>query len=99
MTRLDFTRGQVVASLIYWGVWVFLLFAVPEILGWERVAPWVTLSETVDWVEKGRLLLADLIFAFVLAVAVHWRFQTPFIRTEAAALAIALFVHVCYVRV
>jgi len=81
------TRSQVIWSSVYWGVWVFLLFAIPEILGWERIAPWVTLSEEVGWVEHGHALLQDLIFAFVLGVAVHWRFGTPFGRTEAAAQA------------
>jgi len=85
-----FTREQLIASFLYWGVWVFVLFVVPEILGWERIAPWVTLSETVDVVEKGRQFLSDAIFFFVIGVAVHWRFQTPFGRTEAVALALAV---------
>lgn len=85
---LHLTRAQIAWSLAYWGVWVFLLFVWPEILGWERIAPWVTLSETVEWVEHGKRLLADLIFAFVLGVAVHWRYGTHFGRTEAIAQAL-----------
>lgn len=84
------TRAQVYWSLAYWGLWVFVLFLAPELLGWERIAPWVTLSETVGWVEHGRALLADLIFTFVIGVAVHWRFSTPFGRTEAVAQAVGL---------
>lgn len=87
---LGLTREQVLWSLAYWGLWVFVLFVVPEVLGWERVAPWVTLSETVGWVEHGRALLADLIFTFVLGVAVHWRFGTGFGRTEAVATALGV---------
>jgi hypothetical protein len=85
---LGLTRAQVIWSCLYWGVWIAVGFIAPEILGWDRLAPWVTLSETVGWVEHGRALLADLIFTFVLGVAVHWRFGTPFGRTEAVALAL-----------
>lgn len=84
------TREQVVTSLIVWGVWVLGYFLTFELIGWERIAPWVTLSETVGWVEHGRALVADLVFMFVIGVAVHWRFSTPFGRTEAVALAIGL---------
>jgi hypothetical protein len=82
------SKAQVAWSLAYWGVWVLGLFLIPELLGMERIAPWVTLSETVGWVEHGHVLLADLVFAFVLGVAVHWRLGTGFGRTEAAALAL-----------
>lgn len=84
------TRGQVIWSCAYWGAWVLGGFLIPEVLGWERVAPWVTLSEDVGWLEHGRALVADEIFMFVLAVAIHWRWGTPFIRTELVALAIGL---------
>lgn len=81
------THTQIVWSLIYWGIWL-VLFLVPEVLGLERVVPWVTLSETVGWLERGRLLLADLVCAFVVGVAIHWRFDTRFGRTELVALAL-----------
>jgi hypothetical protein len=87
------TRAQVLWSLAYWGVWVGLLFLIPEVLGWERVAPWVTLSETVGYVEHGRRLVADLVFAFVVGVAVHWRWGTPFGRTELVAIALGLLLY------
>jgi hypothetical protein len=87
---LGLSRAQVIWSLAYWGVWVFILFLAPEVLGWERIAPWVTLSETVGWVEHGRNLLADLIFTFVLGVAFHWRFGFPFGRTELVAQLVGL---------
>lgn len=91
---MGLTREQVIWSLVYWGIWVLLLFVVPEVLGWERIAPWVTLSETVGWVEHGRMLLADLIFMFVIGVAVHWRFGTPFGRTEAVATAFGFLLYI-----
>lgn len=86
------TREQVIASLIVWGVWVLGYFLACELLGFERVAPWVTLSETVGWLEHGRALVGDLVCAFVLGVAIHWRFSTPFGRTEAIALAAGVVV-------
>lgn len=87
---LGLSRAQVIWSLAYWGVWVFVLFLAPELLGMERVAPWVTLSETVGWVEHGKRLAADLIFMFVLGVAIHWRYGTTFGRTEAVAQVMGL---------
>lgn len=92
------SKAQVLWSLAYWGVWVGVLFVVPELLGLERVAPWVTLSETVGWLEHGRAIVADLVFAFVLGVAVHWRFGTPFGRTEAVALALGLVLYLARLR-
>ena len=87
---MGLTREQIIVSCAYWGVWVGVLFLAPEIIGMERLTPLVTLSETVGWVEHGRNLLADLIFTFVIGVAVHWRFSTPFGRTEAVAQALGL---------
>lgn len=86
---LGLTREQVIGSLIVWGVWVLGYFLAFEILGWQRIVPWdVTLSETVGWLEHGRILVADLVFVFVVGVAVHWRWGTPFGRTQAVALAL-----------
>lgn len=87
------TRIQLVASLGYWGVWIFGMFLIPELLGWERVAPWLTLSETAWWIEKAAPVMRSVFFGFLIGLAVHIRFQTRFGHAEAGGILIALIVH------
>lgn len=91
---MPLTREQIIASLIYWGIWVFGMFLIPEILGLERIAPWVTFSETDWWLQKTVPLVASGVFGFGIGLIVHLRYGTPFARAEIGGLLIAVIVHV-----
>jgi len=84
------SHEQLVWSLAYWGVWIFVLFLVPEVVGALNITPLRTLSGTVDRAEIHRKMLADAIFFFVIGVAIHWRFGLPFGRVQGAMMVCAL---------
>jgi len=78
---------------IYWGVWIFGLFLIPELLAFFHVAPWPTLSSTA-WVdERTYSILKTVLFGFLMGLAVHIRFQTHLARAEVGGIGIALLVH------
>lgn len=93
---MPLTRDQIIASCIYWGIWIFGLFLIPELLGWGRVAPWVTLSETAWWVEKALPIMRSLLFGFLIGLAVHIRFHTNFGRAELGGMIVAAVAHLIW---
>lgn len=78
---------------LYWGIWIFVLFLIPEILGWTGIAPWPTLSETAWHDETLYPVLKTLIAGFLFGLAVHIRFSTPLGHAVAGGLIIAFAAH------
>ena len=80
----------------YWAFWIFVLFLGPELAATFHWIPMYTLSET-SWVnEKLYRWLPDLLFGFLIGLAVHIRFKTPLGHAEAGGLIIALVAHYCW---
>jgi len=88
------TREQIIASLIVWGIVILVLGLAVELVGYDRVAPWVTLSETAWWIEKAVPIMRSIFFGFLIGLAVHIRFQTKFGHAELGGILIAVVVHV-----
>jgi hypothetical protein len=64
------------ASYIAWSSW-FLAFVVLEFLGYFRVVPWVTLSETVWKLESVADLFKIIFLAGLVVLTVHIVFRWP----------------------
>lgn len=78
---------------LYWALWIFVMFLVPELLGYFHTAPWPTLSSTSWHAERTYPILRSLLFGFLIGLAVHIRFQTALGRAEAGGMAVALALH------
>lgn len=86
-------KPSLTLSDVYWAVWIFVLFLGPEIAAATGLIPMYTLSRT-SWInEKLYRWLPDLLFGFLLGLAVHIRFKTPLGHAEAGGLIIALAAH------
>jgi len=88
------TREQIIASVIVWGIVILVLGLAVELVGLNRVAPWVTLSETAWWIEKAVPIMQSVFFGFLIGLAVHIRFHTKFGHAELGGILIAVVVHV-----
>ena len=84
---------------LYWAVWIFVLFLIPELLGLLGVAPWPTLSSTAWHNQREYPILRSIIAGFLIGLAVHLRFQTPLWRAEAGGIGIAVLLHFAWVLI
>lgn len=85
--------SRLTLSELYWGVWIFVLFLVPEVLAALGVIPMDTLSRTSWLDEQTYPVLRTILFGFLVGLAVHIRFTTPLGRAELGGIGIALAVH------
>lgn len=80
-------------SEIYWGIWIFALFLLPEVLAHFGILPMMTLSRT-SWDEEGRFpIVRTILFGFLIGLCIHIVFRTNLITTEVGALAFAFLTH------
>lgn len=88
--------SRLTLSEVYWGVWVFVLFLVPELLAYFGVIPMYTLS-TTSWMDQQTYpILRTIIFGFLIGLAVHIRFAVGLGKAEAGGILISLAVHLCW---
>ena len=65
-------------SYTYWGgAWLLLGFLTAELAGYFRIAPWVTLSETVWHSDQTYPWVATLLFATLLGLMAHFFYHRP----------------------
>lgn len=79
----------------YWGAgWLLLGFLLSELLGYYRVAPWPTFSETV-WsaikVDPG--LIGPLVFATLVFLTVHFLYHREVWKSVLFGIVVALVAH------
>jgi hypothetical protein len=86
-------KPSLVLSDVYWAIWIFVLFLGPEIAATTHLIPLYTLSRT-SWINEDTYhWLHDLLFGFLIGLAVHIRFKTPLGHAELGGLIIALVAH------
>lgn len=80
-------------SDLYWGVgWLLLGFLLPELLGYFRIAPWVTFSETV-WHNINYPFVGPAVFATLVFLSVHFIYHRPCFHSIAYGLVVAGVAH------
>lgn len=87
MTEWDW--GRVWWYLIWFGV----LFLPAELTGLRRIAPWPTLSETLQHDAHQYWWAAVLIFAGVVGLGVHWLFDQRLWPSLFFGVSVALSAH------
>jgi hypothetical protein len=83
-------------SNLYWGLWVGVMFLVPELLAATHTVPMYTLSRTSWNDEVTYSWLRTLIAGFLLGLIVHIRFATPLGKAELGGVGIALLAHLTW---
>lgn len=68
--------SQTAWSLVVWGAWLALFLAL-ELLGYFRVGPWITLSETVWGLEMKYRLIALFVAGGLFMLILHLAFRWP----------------------
>jgi hypothetical protein len=93
-----FGRGdrQQATSNVYWGLWIGVMFLVPEVLAALHVIPMYTLSRTSWHDQEAYPVLRTLIAGFLMGLAVHIRFATPLGTSVLGGMVIALAMHLCW---
>jgi hypothetical protein len=85
--------SRLTLSQLYWGVWIFVLFLVPEILAATGAIPMYTLS-TTSWMDQQTYpVLRTILFGFLVGLAVHIRFTTSLGKAELGGIGVALILH------
>lgn len=85
-------------SEIYWSIWIFLGFLLPEILAGLHILPMMTLSRT-SWDEEARFpIMRVILFGFLIGLCIHIVFRTSLWKTELAALAATFLIHLGWKR-
>jgi hypothetical protein len=88
--------SRLALSEAYWGVWIFVLFLVPEVLAALGLTPMYTLSHT-SWIDQQNYpILRTIIFGFLMGLAVHIRFATKFGPAELGGILIAVTAQLCW---
>lgn len=78
----------------YWGAgWLLLGFLVAELLGFFRVAPWPTFSETV-WAAERHEFVGPLVFAGLIGLIAHFLFHRPLWASLLFGLLVAFAAHI-----
>lgn len=81
-------------SYAYWGgAWLLLGFLVAELAGYYRIAPWVTLSETVWHSDQTYPWLPTLLFALLLGLMAHFFYHRGLTASLVFALVISIAAH------
>lgn len=81
-----------VISYGVWSAWI-LFFVVLETVGWFRLAPWVTLSDTAWHAESTYGLVRIVLFGFLIGLVAHLVFHGPMWRTQALGFVVSLGAH------
>lgn len=79
-------------SDLYWSAWILIGFLVPELLGYFRIAPWVTFSETV-WHNISYPGVGPAVFATLIFLGVHFLYHRPCFQSIAYGLVVAGVAH------
>jgi hypothetical protein len=80
-------------SYIVWGAGWLGLFLVAELLGEFRLAPWVTLSETVWHTDKTYPYVATTLFAVLLGLMAHFFYNRPLWTSILFGLVVSAMAH------
>ena len=78
----------------YWSAWLLIGFLAAELLGYFRVAPWPTFSETV-WsaIKVDPSVVGPLIFATLVFLSVHFLYHRNVWKSILFGLAVAAVAH------
>lgn len=91
--------SRLALSQLYWGLWLGVMFLIPECLAAFHVIPMYTLSRT-SWMDQQTYpVLRTIIFGFLIGLAVHIRFAVGLGRAEAGGIGIALAAHLCWAAI
>lgn len=79
---------------IFWyGVWFGVLFLPFELTGLEKIAPWPTLSATIQHDVAEFPWFAAIILTVCLGLGIHWLFDQRLWPSLFCALCVALNLH------
>lgn len=83
-------------SQLYWAIWLFGLFLVPEVLAATGAIPMYTLSHT-SWLDQEQYpILRTILFGGLIGLAVHIRFATKLGHAEAGGIGCALILQLLW---
>lgn len=79
----------------YWlGGWLLIGFLAAELLGYYRIAPWPTFSETVwNAIKVDPALIGPLVFATLVFLMVHFLYHREVWKSITFGLVVALVWH------
>lgn len=81
-------------GLIYWGlIWFGVGFLPAELTGEEGLAPWPTLSATIQYLVHHHWLAGVAVLGVLLALAVHFLFDQKLWPSLFFGLTVALSAH------
>ena len=87
-------------SYAYWGaIWLGVGFLAAELLGYFRLAPWVTLSETVWHADQTYFpYVASGLFALMLGLMAHFFYHRPLWQSLLFGLVVSVSAHLLDAR-